>query len=517
MSRASQLCILGLTLVCLVVILLTYTDYGITWDEDLQSRYGEMALDYFLSGGRDTSYKELYNLKYYGALFETMCAALYRATAGDPYSTRHLCIALTGLLTVVATMLLARRWGGWRAVLFAGLALSMMPRFYGHSFNNSKDIPFACCFALAMLAIASLLAAKRLTWRHAVLTGVAIGLALSMRMGGLLLFIFLVAGVAAKHAMQPDWRRSPWALKVAAVVAIAWAVMVAFWPWAHESPFLNPVEAFRAITDFEATKEIRFAGEFLFSHDVPRHYLPWYLLITTPLALLLLAAAGLVSVIRDQLGDPRSTGALLGFMVQLWLLLPIAYFVIFRPTVYDGIRHFLFLLPALALLAGIGAARIAASRKSLTGLMVVVLLLPVRDVIVLHPYQSSYFNVVVGGVKGASQDYDTDYWASSYKEAAEWINLRAEEAGERQLRIILAGTPHVALCAQHYLRSNVLFRTLNQRGVTDPLPPFVDYYVALTRRHYHLNFPDAPVAHTIGRGGAVFAVIKQHGERPMPP
>ena len=41
-------------------------------------------------------------------------------------------------------------------------------------------------------------------------------------------------------------------------------------------------------------------------------------------------------------------------MVQPWLFVPIVYFVIFRPTLYDGIRHFLFVLPAIALLAGFG-------------------------------------------------------------------------------------------------------------------------------------------------------------------
>jgi hypothetical protein len=516
MSRSSYLWIIGLSLVCLAGISLTFTDYGITWDEDLQARYGEMSLDYFLSGGRDTSYKEHYNLRYYGALFETVCAAIYRSTGFDPYATRHFCIALTGLLTVVAVMLLARRWRGWEVVVFAGLALLMMPRFYGHSFNNSKDIPFACCFAWAMLAIVTMLGARRILWRHAIVAGVAIGLALSMRMGGLLLFAFLAAGAVAKYVTRAEWRRGGHALGMIVVVAVAWAVMVAGWPWAHENVLINPIEAFRAITDFEAVKEIRFAGEFIVSKEVPRSYLPWYLLITTPLPLLLLAVAGLVAVTKDQIRDPRSTDSLLGFMVQLWLFFPVCYFVLFRPTVYDGIRHFLFLLPAMALLAGIGAARMAkcakeaTPRRLLTALILIFLLWPMGELIVLHPYQSSYFNAVVGGVEGAWEDYDTDYWASSYKEAAEWINARADEARERPLRVILAGTEHVALCAQHYLRSNVLFRTLNQRGVTDPLPPYVDYYVALTRRHYHENFPDAPVVHTVGRGGAVFAVIKQH-------
>jgi 4-amino-4-deoxy-L-arabinose transferase-like glycosyltransferase len=504
MTRSGKWWIVGLALLCLVGMLLTFPDYGITWDEDVQARYGEMALDYFLSGGQDNSANSYYNLKYYGALFESGCAAVYRLLGSDPYLTRHLCIAITGLLTLLAVVLFGRLHNSSCVPLFAALALLLTPRFYGHSFNNSKDIPFACFFTWAMLALAWMLGAKRILWRHVLLSGLAIGLTLSIRMGGLLLLAFAAAVLLAKGGMR----------KLPIIVVIAWAVMVAAWPWAHENVLLNPIEAFRMITDFEATKEVRFAGEFVMSQDVPRSYLPWFLLITTPIPLMLLGCTGLAVTAVRQFRDPRSRGASLGYLLQLWLLFPLVFFVVVRPTVYDGIRHFLFLLPAIALFAAMGAGWIvswfrgAGGRRLAFVAMAVLLLWPVRDLIILHPYQSSYFNGLVGGVSGAWRDYDTDYWASSYKEAAEWINGRAVEARGRPVKVLLAGTEPVARCFGHYLHANVKFQTFNARDSNAPWPEGVDYYVALTRRHYHENFPGVPVVHTIGRDGAIFAVIK---------
>jgi len=504
MGRYGIWLVVGLALLCSVGIALTFSDYGITWDENVQARYGEMALDYFLTGGENKSANSYYNLKYYGALFESGCAAIYRSLGSDPYLTRHFCIAVMGLLTLIAMVLFGRFYKGACLPLFAALALLMTPRFYGHSFNNSKDIPFACFFTWSMLALAWMLGAKRILWRHVVLSGLAIGLALSIRMGGLLLLAFAAAVLLARGGLR----------KLPILILIAWAVMVAAWPWAHENLLLNPIEAFRLITDFEATKEVRFAGQFIMSQEVPRTYLPWFLLITTPIPLLLLGATGLGVTAVKQFREPKSSEALLGFLLQLWLLFPLLFFVVVRPTVYDGIRHFLFLLPAIALFAAIGAAwvmglvrSIQNRRLAIVGICLL-LLWPVKDLIALHPYQSSYFNGIVGGVSGAWEEYDTDYWASSYKEAAEWINERAEEARGRPVSVLLAGTELVALSFQHYLHANVRFRTMNRRGLTGPLPEGVDYYVALTRRHYHENFPGAPVLHTIGRDGATFAVIK---------
>ena len=40
----------------------------------------------------------------------------------------------------------------------------------------------------------------------------------------------------------------------------------------------------------------------------------------------------------------------------------------------------------------------------------------------LHPYQYVYFNGFIGGLRGAFGRFETDYWALSMREAAEWVN-----------------------------------------------------------------------------------------------
>jgi len=170
-------------------------------------------------------------------------------------------------------------------------------------------------------------------------------------------------------------------------------------------------------------------------------------------------------------------------------------------------------MPALALLAALGAARLrglcaAAGRRRLVTLaLVVALALPLRDLIVLHPYQSSYFNSVVGKVRGAAGRYDLDYWVSSYKEASRWINARATERG-RPLRVLLAGNELCLPCFREYQYHSVLVRLVDSTGIGGALPDEADYYVATNRRGFDENFPEAPVVHTIGRDGAVFTVIK---------
>ena len=70
----------------------------------------------------------------------------------------------TALLTLVGVWRFARLFGSPTVAVFSVLALLMMPRFIGHAFNNSKDIPFACGFAWGMVGIGRLLSRSRWSW-----------------------------------------------------------------------------------------------------------------------------------------------------------------------------------------------------------------------------------------------------------------------------------------------------------------------------------------------------------------
>ena len=57
----------------------------------------------------------------------------------------------------------------------------------------------------------------------------------------------------------------------------------------------------------------------------------------------------------------------------------------------------------------------------------------------MHPYQYVYYNVFTDGVGGAFRIYEMDYWGTSYREAAEYINQIAPQ----NARVIVFGAPHL--------------------------------------------------------------------------
>jgi hypothetical protein len=260
---------------------------------------------------------------------------------------------------------------------------------------------------------------------------------------------------------------------------------------------------------------MRFEGQMINSDALPWHYLLKYILITTPPTLLLLAAGGAFIALREFRRDRRSTRSFVGAVTLLWLLLPIGAFIVLRPCAYDGMRHFLFLLPALAVLAAIGVAgALAAARGRARWIawpvVVALLLIPAKDVVGLHPYQSTFFNVFVGGLAGAEGRYETDYWVSSYREAMTWVNQRAAADSEHVFTVLVGGAPTLGEAASWYAAANVRARFVGRADLGRTLPAEVEYYLSTTRFGCDDLYPDAPIVHEIGRRGAVFCVIKAH-------
>ena len=125
--------------------------------------------------------------------------------------------------------------------------------------------------------------------------------------------------------------------------------------------------------------------------------------------------------------------------------MPILYAVAGHPALYDAVRHFLFCVPLMCILAALAARMFSSglwnssgrrgrnawspeaclrqssrySRLTQIGLM-----------IALHPYEYIYVNAFAGGVPGAFGHYELEYWGSSFKEAAERLqDYVAREGG----------------------------------------------------------------------------------------
>jgi hypothetical protein len=211
-------------------------------------------------------------------------------------------------------------------------------------------------------------------------------------------------------------------------------------------------------------------------------------------------------------GRRARTAAVAGAVLGM-ALLPPALAVWRRAVMYDGMRHFLFVLPFLAVLSGWGfaaavgeLARLGASVRPLAVLRAAVaapavvaglvsLALTGADMWALHPYEYVYFNrLVAGGQAAASTRFETDYWGLSYKEGLEWLR---DHYPPQERRVTVANCSTEFLTAYPIRRSPELSARFVPTGLhTNPPPRIV---LATTRYDCHR------------RGGTVLHVVARKG------
>jgi hypothetical protein len=184
---------------------------------------------------------------------------------------------------------------------------------------------------------------------------------------------------------------------------------------------------------------------------------------------------------------------------------PFMHFVLLRPVTYDCARHFLFVLPPIAVAAGVVAdklldhARAPLARGAVAASLIAGIGSQVATMVTLHPHEYVYYNELVGGVKGAEDKFELDYWGNSYAEAVHELTkyLERERAGGR-FKIY-----HVAVCSSG-ISASYFFPPFLKMARTDEE---ADFYVSVTR----LDCDDAYEGDEIiavEREGATLSVVK---------
>jgi Dolichyl-phosphate-mannose-protein mannosyltransferase len=446
------------------VMLATFRDYGISTDEGVQHRYGRRIVRWYATLGAADDAAHVNDLYLYGGFFE-LCAQ--GATALLPlgsFDARHLANALFGLLGVVAAWGIGSRVGGPRAGLLSALFLALTPCFYGNSFANPKDVPFASLFALAVwVALGAGERVRRLGWREAGLMGLVIGLAAGVRVAGIVLYGAVAAlwlGCWWLARRQGDSRGSPARglarvlSAVAGAVVVGWVVMVAFWPWAQLDPVRNPIRAFRRFSNFWPGASVFFDGRLLLSGELPRDYMPRSFALALPEFYALAFLLGTLAVVSWLRRRRPGAGSGMRAVQTLWLAAmataPIIWVVLRRTPVYNGVRHLMFVVPLLAVLAGLSVTawfdgqRSRLARLAAAAGLAVCLAVTLVDMVQLHPYQHVYFNrLFAGGLPRAAQFYETDYLCASYKEGIEWMASEYLPSHRREIVRVDGNCSHV--------------------------------------------------------------------------
>jgi len=497
----------------LIAALLTFRDYAISNDEEVQHRYGELILSYYASGMTDRTVFAYKNLYLYGGLFDVVAILLSRVLPVDVFVVRHVLCLLIGIGGIAAVWATARLIAGPRAGLLAAAAIAVCGPWFGSMFNHTKDIPFA---AAMMGAVYFLLRTTRDLPRprllHLLLFGMLLGAALGLRALALLVVFYVPIAIALHLPRSETWSEAARLmlrslLLYVPALALAYLIMIAAWPWAALELF-NPIRGLFAFAHFHYPIKTLLGGETYMMAEVPRWYIPAYLAIKLPLVVLLGAGFALAAAAAKV----RARTELLTrdvLFIAFTALFPVACQVISHGPAFSGMRHFLFVLPPIAALAGIGFDSLLGwleARHRLAGIAAgaalgVALAWPASILVRLHPYESLFFNPLVGGLPGASQRYDTDYWVNSMHEMVVELENYIDREGRRLPRFY-----YVAVCGERLAfekEAEARNSRLKWASGNDP----ADFFIAPTHQGCDSAI-DGSVIVRIERMGVTIGVVK---------
>jgi hypothetical protein len=427
---------------------LTFRDYGLGWDDYTHAEYADLLLRMYGSGFKDTAALSFANLYMYGGGFDMAAALLHKLIPLELFETRRLVGAVVGVIGLAVTWRLARRIGGPLAGLAALLLLALCPIYYGHMFMNPKDAPFAVAMVILMLGLARLAEEyPHPSPRTVLIVGLGAGLSIGSRvLGGLALIYALVGFVplwlddVRLQGRREAVRRFVDVLFVLLPgLILGYLVMGLIWPWSIIR-LGNPLTAVTYFSHFfEKPWKEMFDGALVSVPDMPWSYLPTLFALQLPEVLLALFLAGLALTLlalpRADVPPHRKTVLL---MLSLAATLPIAIAIVKRPALYNGIRHFVFVIPPMTVLGGFAFAKgmnwLKDNRVSWQPVafmaFVFGLALPLAEMIRLHPYQYTHFNYIAGTVREADDRFMLDYWGLALKQASDGLREQLVEREE---------------------------------------------------------------------------------------
>lgn len=340
---------------------------------------------------------------------------------GDIESYQLLYILIGTLGIFIVSVFALEITNSWVASLISALSLGLFPLFFSEIHFNMKDPLQAVFFSGAVWTFYKYIKNSSLRW-FVIFIG----------------FIILALGVKWNIIFLPaillPWlfliRFKGWGklgkLGILGMLGIG-LFLTAMWP----ATWSNPIQFFLKV--FQFYQWIGVGAD----HAQPPGFIivgfniyPIILLISqTPEVILILFILGISTVFRKQ--DKMKTG----YLLFLWFLVPLIRYTIPGVRSYNGIRQIMEIIPAMAVIAAVGANYIIQNFNSklfnfnfyFCLFTFAFLLLPILH---LHPNENVYFNSLVGGLKGARDKGLIDWsltYGNVYKQGVKWLNKHAEK------------------------------------------------------------------------------------------
>lgn len=473
--------------ILLLTGLLIFNQYGLSWDEGMQwKNNGYVNFNYVVHGDKDALLAS--TDKYHGPAFELTLVAIEKVfkltDTRSVYLMRHLVNFMFFFVSVIFFYLAANKiFKNWKLALTGCVMYVLSPRIFAEAFYNSKDIITLAFFVISFYTL--LLFHEKQTWKLAALHAMLCAYTIDIRITAIILpmlsvvYIFLQISAAVLYKNKLNMNFVVFILYFISLTGFT----ILFWPVLWEGPVFHFVQAFKEMSLYQWDSTVLYFGKYIVVGELPWHYLPLWILISTPVLYSVLFFTGLYDFVKTLFINPSMLliSEKNKVLLVLWFFTPILAVILLNSIVYDAWRHVFFIYGAFLFIALDGlkilfiqAAKFKNGKLFLGILLALSFISTFSNMVKMHPYQNVYFNFLAGNdMQKVKSNFEFDYWGLSNRAALEYI-LKSDTASV--ITVLAPHTPGV-------LNAQIL--PLNQRNrlrFTIVLNE-ADYYLGDYRAH----------------------------------
>lgn len=460
----------------LVIGFFTISDYGITNDEPVHFLRGEAFFHYFVTGKKDYSdlpapvttgdahhlsgikkslqerqqsmnvwQHDNHPFEYWmktapgghpplNDILSALTVEIFYKRLGvlGNVDAHHSIIIISGALCVLAVYLFASEAYGRLAGLVAALSLSLYPFFLVACHNRIKGGMEVAFFTLTIWSFWKGLKDRNWKWvlTSSLFCGFALGTKFNIVFAPFIVLPWLLAFLRSRFIRKERVFSPSLLFSLFLYPLISLFILYACWPWLWPAPvhrLLEVVGYYKKIGTKSGGWDMAVLSQAIFR---------------TPFLVLLLSSIGIGYALTHFWKEKNKTSLL----VLLWLLVPIIRGIAPGMTVYGELNQIVEYISPLCILAGVGAKILflrlrsllttrglikeALSRYLVVGIILSLFVPHLFILIDLHPNEDMYFNLLIGGIKGARKKgmtYAGMTAGNLFLQGAKWLNEHAEK------------------------------------------------------------------------------------------
>ena len=320
------------------------------------------------------------------------------------------------------------------------------PRIFAHSFYNVQDLVF---MSLCVISIYFCLKSfDNFSFKNIILLSIFTALATQERIVGILLYVLFIVFYLTQSLEEKKFFKKN--LVGLSLFILSYPIFVyIFGPYLWGSPAAGILNSLKTFSGFGWNNYVFYLGDYIKATDLPWHYIPVWIFVTTPIFYLIFFISGLIKITYDFIKNILSLDE--GPDKKIWLsinqkkdffifsffITPIFLVILLNSTLYTGWRHLYFVYPALIYILALGInfvlnIKIKKLYKNFIIYFIIIsIFVNLSNLIKLHPYQNVYFNFLVE--KKANKLFEIDYWGLGNLEAIKFI--LDKEKKESSIRI----------------------------------------------------------------------------------